>query len=221
MVLKNPISKHDSQSGSETPRPRSILRVFTYLATSIQFALALRLSNLSEASRVLSFLILPIHRGFDPSLALVAVGALSVGIPLYQYARGNEIPRLGGKWSIPRGGEITSKLLIGSTIFGIGWGMAGICRKTINTSHFILLNFFPSWPWSREFRTCLGFRWTSSNPLCRLVKFYGRGWPIGLNILATPEPSIRSWAANHCLHVVQVNEFLKPVLVIIFHLMYT
>lgn len=101
----------------------------TYVATGFQFAVALRLSNLSEASRVLSFLILPFHRGFDPSLAFLAVGALSVGIFLYHFARGNERPRLGGKWSVPKGGKIDVKLLIGSAIFGVGWGLAGICRK--------------------------------------------------------------------------------------------
>ncbi|KAF9564385.1 DUF395-domain-containing protein [Agrocybe pediades] len=126
----NPTSKRDAKSETKVSRsapPRNILRTLTFLATGMQFAFALRLSNLSEASRVLGFLILPFHRGFDPSLALVAIGALGVGIPLYQFARGNEIPRLGGKWSIPRGAEITPKLLIGSTIFGVGWGMVGIC----------------------------------------------------------------------------------------------
>lgn len=125
--------------------PRNILRVATYLATAFQFALALRLSNLSEASRVLSFLLLPFHRGFDPSLALVAGGALSVGITLYHFARGNERPRLGGKWSIPKDGKVDSRLLIGSTVFGVGWGIAGICRKDFHfifeKFHFILINF--------------------------------------------------------------------------------
>jgi uncharacterized membrane protein YedE/YeeE len=109
--------------------PRKALRIFTYLATSMQFALALRLSNLHEASRVLSFLVLPFNRGFDPSLAFVAGGAVSLGIFLYQNARGNERPRLGGAWSVPKGGKIDAKLLIGSSIFGVGWGMAGICRR--------------------------------------------------------------------------------------------
>ena len=108
--------------------PRHWLRIFAYLATSVQFAFALRLSNLSEASRVLSFLVLPFNRGFDPSLVFVAGGAVSFGIFLYHYARGNERPRLGGVWSIPKGGKVDAKLLIGSAVFGVGWGMAGICR---------------------------------------------------------------------------------------------
>lgn len=89
------------------------------------------MSNLTEASRILGFLLLPFHRAFDPSLAYLAASALPVGIILYRYARGEERPLLGGKWSIPKGGKIDSKLLIGSSIFGVGWGLAGICRKLL------------------------------------------------------------------------------------------
>ncbi|KDR73523.1 hypothetical protein GALMADRAFT_251240 [Galerina marginata CBS 339.88] len=120
-------AKTAEKNSEEAPPSHNALRVFTYLATAFQFGLALRLSNMTEASRVLSFLLLPFHPGFDPSLALVAAGALPVGIFLYQFARGGERARLGGKWSIPNGGKIDSRLLIGSTIFGVGWGMGGIC----------------------------------------------------------------------------------------------
>ncbi|KIM48926.1 hypothetical protein M413DRAFT_15174 [Hebeloma cylindrosporum] len=114
--------------GRDVPNsPRSTLRVMVYFATGVQFALAVRVSNLTEASRVLGFLILPFHHAFDPSLAFLAASALPVGIVLYRYARGQERPRLGGKWSIPKGGDINSRLLIGSSIFGVGWGLAGIC----------------------------------------------------------------------------------------------
>jgi len=120
-----------SKQGGDVPNSRSTLRVMVYFATGVQFALALRVSNLTEASRVLGFLVLPFHRAFDPSLAYVAASALPVGIVLYRYVRGEERPRFGGKWSIPKGGKIDSKLLIGSSIFGVGWGLAGICRKLL------------------------------------------------------------------------------------------
>jgi len=116
-----------------------------YFATGVQFALALRVSNLTEASRVLGFLILPFHRAFDPSLAFLAAGAVPVGIMLYRYTRGDKRPRLGGKWSIPKGGKIDSKLLMGSSIFGVGWGLAGICRKLlIRSCHQFQVVNFPS-----------------------------------------------------------------------------
>lgn len=75
-----------------------------------------------------SFLLLPFHRAFDPSLAFVAAGVLFIGIFLYHFARGDGHARLGGT-TIVKTGKIDAKLLIGSAIFGIGWGMTGICRK--------------------------------------------------------------------------------------------
>lgn len=75
-----------------------------------------------------SFLLLPFHRAFDPSLAFVAAGALPIGLFLYHFARGDERARLGGTTTV-KTDKIDARLLVGSAIFGLGWGMAGICRK--------------------------------------------------------------------------------------------
>lgn len=119
-----------SKEPTLTPQPsgyQPLLRTLAFVTTSVQFALALQLSGLTDPIRVLSFLLLPFHKAFDPSLAFLAAGALPLGIALYRYARGNEIPRLGGKWSIPKPGSIDTKLVLGAAIFGVGWGMAGVC----------------------------------------------------------------------------------------------
>ncbi|KAK7054761.1 hypothetical protein VNI00_003224 [Paramarasmius palmivorus] len=102
-------------------------RLVTFWATSVEFALALRLSELSEPTKVLSFLLLPMHPAFDPSLMCLAAGALPVSFCLYRFCRGPERPRLGGKWSIPTGGAIDTKLVAGAALFGVGWGISGIC----------------------------------------------------------------------------------------------
>ncbi|KAJ2934939.1 hypothetical protein H1R20_g2173, partial [Candolleomyces eurysporus] len=107
--------------------PQSSLRTLAFFTTSVQFALALQLSSLTEPIRVISFLLLPLHKAFDPSLAFLAAGALPLAIALYRYGRGSEVPVLGGKWGIPKGGPIDLKLLAGAAIFGVGWGMAGVC----------------------------------------------------------------------------------------------
>lgn len=85
---------------------------------------------------MISFL-LPFDRAFDPSLAYLAAGALPISMLLYHFARGNERPRLGGKWE-PKVREIDLRLLLGATIFGAGWGLGGICRKLL----FFALKYF-------------------------------------------------------------------------------
>ena len=98
--------------------------------TAVQFGLGLHLTSLTVPSRVVQFLLTPFHRDFDPTLIFLALGALPVATISYFYGRGEEKPRLGGKWSIPKSGVIDRRLLIGAAIFGIGWGIQGICRTS-------------------------------------------------------------------------------------------
>ncbi len=114
-----------------------LLRDLTYFTTSIQFALALRLSDLTQSTRVLGFL-LPFRKGFDPSLLFVASSAVPFGILLYQfvYSLGTRSentggknavraaePRLGGNWvwKSARNG-IDAKLIGGGLFFWIWMG---------------------------------------------------------------------------------------------------
>ncbi|KAG5647257.1 hypothetical protein DXG03_000792 [Asterophora parasitica] len=110
----------------DPPELQSNARLFTFLVTGFDFALALRLSNLSEPSRVLGFLSLPFSPSFDPSLLFLAAGAMPVSIVLYQFFRGSEKPLLGGAWSVPEGGAVDLRLIGGAAIFGVGWGLAGL-----------------------------------------------------------------------------------------------
>jgi uncharacterized protein len=52
---------------------------------------------------------------------------------LYHFGRGKEHPRLGGSWAVPKGGKIDSALVLGAAIFGVGWGLGGICRKLLTS----------------------------------------------------------------------------------------
>lgn len=124
----NPSVDEHSTLVNRSDSSNSLLRLLAPLITGCHFALALRLSNLTDPTRVLSFLLLPFHRAFDPSLAFLAVGALPLNILLYHYAHGNERPCLGGKWGIPNTpGKIDVKLVVGAAIFGVGWGLTGVC----------------------------------------------------------------------------------------------
>ncbi|KAJ6597013.1 hypothetical protein DFH09DRAFT_1023542 [Mycena vulgaris] len=125
LYIITPPKSHDTTIKGQKSHPT--LRLTTSLCTAFEFALALRLSDLTEPVRVVTFLLLPFHKAFDPSLAFLALGALPLAILLYQFARGPEQPRLGGPWSVPKGGRVDMRLFAGSALFGIGWGWSGFC----------------------------------------------------------------------------------------------
>ncbi|KAJ3993923.1 hypothetical protein F5050DRAFT_1576668 [Lentinula boryana] len=123
MSFFNP--KNSPSLGERKLRP--VARLAALMSTTVEFALALRLSNLTDPKKVTAFLLLPSHPAFDPSLAFLAIGAIPIGAILYHLFRGPERPVLGGSWAIPKSGSIDSKLVLGSVLFGIGWGISGLC----------------------------------------------------------------------------------------------
>jgi uncharacterized protein len=90
-------------------------------AAGLLFALGLGLSGMTMPAKVLGFL--DVLGRWDPSLALVMGGALLLYMPFVQWLRRSEPAR---PWS-PRGGAIDAPLVIGSALFGAGWGLAGLC----------------------------------------------------------------------------------------------
>ncbi len=89
------------------------------------FGLGLIISGMSNPAKVQGFLDLAGH--WDPSLALVMGGAVGVGLLGFTLVvrRGRSL--LGGVLQLPTKTLIDRRLLIGSALFGIGWGLAGIC----------------------------------------------------------------------------------------------
>jgi uncharacterized protein len=90
--------------------------------SAFAFALSLRLSNLTDPRRVLAFLLTPAHTAFDPSLIYLAIGAIPLASVLYRI----------GSVRVERKGKIDPPLLAGAALFGVGWGIAGICRKSFS-----------------------------------------------------------------------------------------
>ena len=91
------------------------------------FSVGLILSGMSNPEKVLNFL--DLFGTWDASLAFVMVGAIAVAfIPFQRVIRKAE-PKtiLNEPIDLPKQTQIDSKLIIGSFIFGIGWGIAGIC----------------------------------------------------------------------------------------------
>ncbi len=102
-----------------------MLKSLLALLSGVIFGLGLIIAGMANPAKVLAFL--DITGQWDPSLALVMVGAIAVAAPAFMWARRRERSLLGEPLQIPAAGRVDRRLLVGSALFGIGWGMAGIC----------------------------------------------------------------------------------------------
>lgn len=90
------------------------------------FGTGIVLSGMANPAKVLNFFDLP--GTFDPSLAFVMAGALSVAAPGYALLfRRRQKPLFDATFRLPKASAIDAKLIGGSAVFGIGWGIAGFC----------------------------------------------------------------------------------------------
>ena len=91
----------------------------------ILFGLGLMISGMSNPQKILNFL--DITGKWDPSLLFVMGGAVVVGLAGFYIVSQRSVAFFGGALHIPARRAITKPLLIGSFIFGTGWGIAGFC----------------------------------------------------------------------------------------------
>lgn len=89
------------------------------------FGIGLILSRMADPAKVLNFL--DFTGNWDPSLALVMIGAIAVGLVGFYLAKKRSSSILGTPMELPTATRIDKRLIFGSTLFGIGWGLAGIC----------------------------------------------------------------------------------------------
>ena len=95
------------------------------LFCGIVFGIGLVISEMINPEKVLGFLNL--FDQWDPSLAFVMVGALIVSTPLYHLFKNKDKPLFNSNFSISTNKEIDKKLIVGSVVFGAGWGLVGLC----------------------------------------------------------------------------------------------
>lgn len=96
----------------------------TYLAGLI-FGVGLCVSGMNRPEKVLGFL--DIAGLWDPSLAFVMAGAIGVAFFAFRLAATRARAWLGDPMRLPTSTTVDRRLLAGSAIFGLGWGLAGVC----------------------------------------------------------------------------------------------
>jgi uncharacterized membrane protein YedE/YeeE len=99
--------------------------VFTSLLAGLVFGVGLILSGMADPGKVLGFL--DLAGPWDPSLALVMVGAIAVGLVAFTVAKQRTNSLLGLDLKLPTARHIDRRLVGGSLLFGVGWGVAGFC----------------------------------------------------------------------------------------------
>ena len=97
----------------------------TALLAGLLFGTGLLLSRMCDPQRVLAFL--DVAGRWNPALAWTMGGAVLVAVPAFYFVRTRHVDLLGEVTTLPDRFKITPRLIGGSVIFGIGWGLSGIC----------------------------------------------------------------------------------------------
>lgn len=97
----------------------------TEFFVGLLFGLGLMLSGMTDPGKVLGFL--DLAGLWDPSLALVMGGAIAVGVFAFSAAKKRSLSYLGVDLRLPGQQHIDKRLVVGSLLFGAGWGLAGFC----------------------------------------------------------------------------------------------
>jgi len=108
------------------------LDTLSSLIVGLIFGIGLILAGMTNPAKVIGFL--DITGTWDPSLAFVMGGAVLVAVVAFRVAKKRTANFLGGAMRMPTSDMIDKRLVIGSLLFGAGWGMAGFCPGPALTS---------------------------------------------------------------------------------------
>jgi uncharacterized protein len=95
------------------------------LFAGVIFGLGLIVGGMTNPAKVLAFL--DISGDWDPSLAFVMLGAITIGFFAFKAAAKQSRSLLGLPMQLPASHLVDRKLVIGALLFGVGWGLAGFC----------------------------------------------------------------------------------------------
>ncbi len=102
-----------------------MLRMLVNLFAGAFFGLGLAVSGMVDPAKVIGFL--DVAGDWDPTLAFVMGGALLVTIPAFRLIFKRPSPVLAEDFELPTKKELDARLLGGSALFGVGWGLSGFC----------------------------------------------------------------------------------------------
>jgi uncharacterized membrane protein YedE/YeeE len=107
-------------------------RLFTAFVCGLIFAVGLGISGMTQPAKVTAFL--DFTGNWDPSLAFVMFGGMTVYAVLYRVIRRLPSPLFAATFSMPTRKDIDLRLVGGAALFGIGWGLGGFCPGPALTS---------------------------------------------------------------------------------------
>ncbi|HEX9701381.1 MAG TPA: DUF6691 family protein [Rhodospirillales bacterium] len=102
-----------------------MLPVLSSLAVGALFGAGLAISQMMVPAKVLGFL--DVAGAWDPTLAMVMIGALAAAAPGFALARKLQAPVLAAAFETPTRRDLDARLLAGAAVFGVGWGLSGFC----------------------------------------------------------------------------------------------
>ena len=111
-------------------------RLITALIIGAVFGIGLAIAGMLNPSKVVGFL--DVFGDWDPSLAFVMGGGVLVNAIGHRFVMKRKEPIQRATFSMPTSTNIDKSLVIGSVIFGVGWGLAGLCPGPVVAS--LLLN---------------------------------------------------------------------------------
>lgn len=116
--------------------------IFAFIFGGI-FSVGLMFSGMANPGKVIE--VLDLFGNWDPSLAFVMMGAIAVAFIPFQIAIRKPVTVFNEPIELPKSNQLDQKLLTGAFIFGIGWGIAGICPAPaftlIGLGHYDALYF--------------------------------------------------------------------------------
>ena len=114
-----------------------VCRILTVFIPGFLFGTGLAIAGMLNPKKIIGFL--DLFGSWDPSLAFVMIGGILVNAIGIQLCRKRRKPVFEKEFKLPSRNKIDKPLIIGSAIFGVGWGLSGFCPGPVVASFFINL----------------------------------------------------------------------------------